>query len=61
MPLLATFGAGSKEALAEAEKVIYDVDYLVVAGGGGGGAGQAAEQVALDYIHRFFYYRIRGR
>ena len=39
MPLIATFGAGSKGGFGRGGKVVYDVDYLVVAGGGGGGAG----------------------
>ena len=42
MPLIATFGAGSKGGFGRGGKVVYDVDYLVVAGGGGGGPEQVA-------------------
>ena len=41
--------AGSKGGFGRGGKVVYDVDYLVVAGGGGGGAGAAAEQVAFEH------------
>ena len=39
MPLIATFGPGSKGGFVRGGKVVYDVDYLVVGGGGGAGAG----------------------
>ena len=44
MPLIATFGAGSKGGFGRGGKVVYDVDYLVLpeevaAGRAGNGAG----------------------
>ena len=37
MPILGSFGAGSKGGFGRGGKNLLEVDYLVVAGGGGGG------------------------
>ena len=37
MPIIGSFGAGSKGGFGRGGKKIFEIDYLVIAGGGGGG------------------------